>query len=143
MDDLRDLAKPDNPDIDLLHWPLPHRPCPFRSGTFVPYTGLTHTPYLLASHLRLTICAAAGRRIDSLESSSDYAGGIEKTDHSAYRVVRHRRRILRQRRDTRLLDLAHPHVDGASRARSGSGRAGADGPRRWRARRVSHRRSTH
>ena len=25
MDDLRDLAKPDNPDVDLLHWPSPHR----------------------------------------------------------------------------------------------------------------------
>src|SRR5215204_3175214 len=27
MDDLRDLAEPDNSDTNPLHWPSPHRPC--------------------------------------------------------------------------------------------------------------------
>ena len=69
---------------------------------------MKHTPYRLASHLRFTVYAGAGRLVNMPESTCGYADGIEKTDHSAHRVVRDRRRLLRQRRDTRLLDLAHP-----------------------------------
>ena len=61
MDDLRDLAKPDNPDVDLLHWPSPHRPYRSEPARSFPYAGMKHTPYRLAPHLRLTVCAGAGR----------------------------------------------------------------------------------
>jgi hypothetical protein len=36
MDDLRDLAKPDNPDVDLIHLPPPHRPYPFEPARSFP-----------------------------------------------------------------------------------------------------------
>ena len=137
MDDLRDLAQPDNADVDLLHWPSPHHLVSFRAGAFVPSAGVKHTPYRLASHLRPTVCAGAGRIVNIPESSMWLCDGIEKTDHSAHRVVRDRRRLLRQRPDTRLLDLAHPDADGATRPQSGAGGGGADGSCRRRARRLS------
>src|SRR5918994_983531 len=88
-----------------------HLTVPTRSepASSLPFAGLTHTPYPMASHLRLSVYAGAGRLVNMPESSCDYADGIEKPDEAAYRVVRHCRRLLRQWRDTRLLDLTHSH----------------------------------
>jgi hypothetical protein len=30
VNDLRDFTEPDNSDVDLLHWPSPHRLCHFQ-----------------------------------------------------------------------------------------------------------------
>jgi hypothetical protein len=36
MDDLRDFAKPDNPDVDLRHWSSPHGPYRFEPARSIP-----------------------------------------------------------------------------------------------------------
>ena len=57
MDDLRDLAEPDNSDVDLLHWPSPHRLCHSEPARSFSLPAVKHTPYRLASHLRFPVCA--------------------------------------------------------------------------------------
>jgi hypothetical protein len=68
MDDLRDLAKPDNSDVDLLHWPSPHCPCHFQPARSILNAGMTHAPYRLAPHLHSATYAAAGRLVNIPES---------------------------------------------------------------------------
>ena len=111
MDDLRDLAQPDDADIDLLHWPSPHRPCPFRTGDV--RSRCRREAHCVPTGLGIGVSWSARERVRSrlvLQISCGYTGGVAKTDYSAYRIVRRRRRLLRQRRDTRVLDIAHSDV---------------------------------